>query len=189
MSKPGSFQELMNYATTWENDYRLVQQNRLKKAKTEVKRFQPNRTNPNLSFRPRVRTGGVLAIRRPFNPKNRIICNNCGIPGQMCKDCTKPRVVCFGCGQDGHIKPDCPNKPADGGFNKGGAKPRGNGGFPVRGGGNGKNNNGKRGRPFGKLNCTSLEEADNSETAVLGMLSLLTHYGKFCLILVPPHHF
>ena len=96
----------------------------------------------------------------------------------MRKDCTKPRVVCFGCGQDGHIKPNCPNKPAYGGFNKGGARPGGNGGFLARGGGNGKNNNGKRGRPFGKLNCTSLEEADNSETAVLGTPSLLTHYGK-----------
>ena len=34
MSKPGNFQELMNSAITWENDYKLVQQNRLKRAKT-----------------------------------------------------------------------------------------------------------------------------------------------------------
>ena len=161
MSKPGSFQELMNSAITWENDYKLVQQNRLKKAKTEVKRFQPNRTNPNLSFRPRVRTGGVPMSRKPVNPRNRIICSSCGIPGHISKDCRKPKIVCFGCGQDGHIKPNCPNKTADGGFNKDGARPGGSGGFPARGGNNSRNNNGKRRRPVGRLNCTSLEEADN----------------------------
>ena len=91
MSKPGNFQELMNSAITWENDYKLVQQNRLKKARTEVKRFQPTRTTPNLSFRPRVRTGGVPMVRKPFNPRSNIICHTCGAPGHMSKDCKKPR--------------------------------------------------------------------------------------------------
>jgi hypothetical protein len=31
---------------------------------------------------------------------------------------------------------------------------------------------------FGKLNCTSLEDANNSEMAVIGTLSILTHPGK-----------
>jgi hypothetical protein len=76
------------------------------------------------------------------------------------------------------MKPDCPNKPAGGWPTKGGGN-TGGGGRPSSGGGNGsKNNNGKRGRPFGKLNCTSLEEANNSETAVIGTLSILTHPGK-----------
>ena len=138
---------------------------------------QPNRTTPNLSFRPRVRTGGVLMARKPFNPRSNIICHTCGTPGHISKDCRKPKIVCFGCGQEGHVRPNCPNKTADGGFNKGGARPGGNGGFPARGGNNGRNKNDKRGRPVGRLNCTSLE-ADNSEAAVLGTLSLLTHYGK-----------
>ena len=64
------------------------------------------------------------------------------------------------------------------GFNKGGGRPGVGGGFIARGGSNGKNNNGKRGRSFGKLNCTSVEEGNNSDTAVLGMLSILTHHGK-----------
>jgi hypothetical protein len=76
------------------------------------------------------------------------------------------------------MKPDCPNKPVGGGPVKGGGN-TGGGGRPSSGGGNGgKNNIGKRGRTFGKLNCTSLEEANNLETAVIGMLSILTHPGK-----------
>jgi hypothetical protein len=76
------------------------------------------------------------------------------------------------------MKPDCPNKSARGRFAKGEGN-TGGVGRPSSGGGNGgKNNNGKRGRTFGKLNCTSLEEANNSETAVIGTLSILTHPGK-----------
>jgi hypothetical protein len=76
------------------------------------------------------------------------------------------------------MKPDCPNKPAGGRLIKGEGN-TGGGGTPSSGGGNGgKNNNEKRGRTFGKLNCTYLEEANNSEMAVIGMLSILTHPGK-----------
>ena len=52
MTKPKNFQELMNSAITWENDYKLVQLNRQKKARTEAKRVEPNRFRPNLSFKP-----------------------------------------------------------------------------------------------------------------------------------------
>jgi hypothetical protein len=38
LTKLSSFQELMDTTITWENDYRLVQLSRLKKAKTEAKR-------------------------------------------------------------------------------------------------------------------------------------------------------
>jgi hypothetical protein len=76
------------------------------------------------------------------------------------------------------MKPDCPNKPTGGRLIKGEGN-TGGGGTPSSGGGNGgKNNNEKRGRTFGKLNCTYLEEANNSEMAVIGMLSILTHPGK-----------
>jgi hypothetical protein len=40
------------------------------------------------------------------------------------------------------------------------------------------NNNGKRDLSFGKLNCTTMEEANNPETAVIGTLNNLTCPGK-----------
>ena len=43
MTKPSNFQELMNTAITWENDYKRVQLSRQKKAKTEAKKFQPKK--------------------------------------------------------------------------------------------------------------------------------------------------
>ena len=70
MTKPKNFQELMNSAITWENDYKLVHLNRQKKARTEIKRFEPNRSRPNLSFNPRVQPGGALANRGSFNPRS-----------------------------------------------------------------------------------------------------------------------
>ena len=76
------------------------------------------------------------------------------------------------------MKSECPNKQAEGWFNKRGARPGGGDGVPVKSRNHENNNNGKRRRSFEKLNCTSLEEADTSKTAVLGTLSLLNHYGK-----------
>jgi hypothetical protein len=76
------------------------------------------------------------------------------------------------------MRPDCPNKPAGGWPVKGGGKPGGGGDQQARGGNFGKNNNGKRGRPYGKLNCTTMEEICNSDKAVIGTLSILTHPGK-----------
>jgi hypothetical protein len=39
LTKPWNFQELMDTAITWENDYQLVQLSRQKKAKLEAKKF------------------------------------------------------------------------------------------------------------------------------------------------------
>jgi hypothetical protein len=90
----------------------------------------------------------------------------------------KPSIVCHACGKVGHIRPYCPNRPVGGWPVNSGGK-TGGGGRSASGGGNsGKNSNGKRGMSFGKLNCTSIEEANNSETAVIGMLNILTHLGK-----------
>jgi hypothetical protein len=123
LTKPRSFQKLMDTAITWENDYKLVQMSRLKRAKTEAKRVPPTRSTPTLSFKPRVRTGGAPPNRKVFTPKEKIICHKCGLPGHIQKDCNKPRIICYGCGKEGHIRPDCPNKPAGGRpDNRGGSK-------------------------------------------------------------------
>jgi hypothetical protein len=71
LTKPRNFQELMDTTITWENDYKLVHMSRLKRAKTEAKRVQPTRSTPNLSFKPRVRTGGAPPIVRYSHQKIR----------------------------------------------------------------------------------------------------------------------
>jgi hypothetical protein len=178
LTNPHNFQELMDTTITWENDYKLVQMSRLKRAKTEAKRVPPTQNTPNLSFKPKVRTGGVLTNWKTFTSKSQILCHNCGLPGHFKSECMKPRIICHACGKEGHIHPDCPNKPAGGWPDNCGGKSKG-GGRPTSGGGSSSNNgNGKRGRNFGRLNCISLEEASNSETAVIGTLSILTHPGK-----------
>ncbi|KAK1693180.1 hypothetical protein QYE76_009877 [Lolium multiflorum] len=68
--------------------------------------------------------------------------------GHFAKDCKKPRIICFGCRQEGHMLKDCPKRNNGGGQSGGGGSP----------GGNWKNK-----KPFGKLNCTSLEEVVNSD--------------------------
>jgi hypothetical protein len=63
------------------------------------------------------------------------------------------------------MKKQCPNKtawvkkPTGGGFN--------------RGGNSGGNSAGKRSRPYGKLNCTNLEEVNESEKTMIGTLQIL----------------
>jgi hypothetical protein len=75
------------------------------------------------------------------------------------------------------MKPDCPNKPPRGWPAAGGSRTAG-GGSSAGGRNFGGNNSGKRGRPFGKLNCTTLEEVGHSDQAVIGTLSILSHPGK-----------
>jgi hypothetical protein len=178
LTKPQNFQELMDTAITWENDYQLVQMSRQKKAKLEAKRFQPSQPTPNLSFKPRIKSEGSSTNWERSTPRDQIICHNCGLPGHMKRDCEKPRVVCHACGKDGHIRPDCPRKPPGGWPVKGIGRPRA-GGRPSSGGGNnGKNNNGKRDWSSERLNCTTLEEANNPEAAVIGTLNNLIYYSK-----------
>jgi hypothetical protein len=70
------------------------------------------------------------------------------------------------------MRPDCPNKPP-GGWPFLAGNRSGGGGRDAR-----RNNNGKRVKPFGKLNCTTLDEAGHSDQAVIGTLSILSHPGK-----------
>jgi hypothetical protein len=68
------------------------------------------------------------------------------------------------------MKNQCPNKAAWG--------RKATGGGSNCGGNSGGNGAGKRTRPFGKLNYTSLEEVHDSDKAVIGTLQLLSHPGK-----------
>ncbi|KAK1612285.1 hypothetical protein QYE76_035958 [Lolium multiflorum] len=77
------------------------------------------------------------------------------------KDCKKPKIICFGCRQEGHMLKDCPKRKNGGGQSGGGGNRGGNTG------GNWKNK-----KPFGKLNCTSLEEVVNSDQAVIDLFIL-----------------
>jgi hypothetical protein len=163
------FQKLVDAAIMFEDDYRQVQDERKKRAKLEPRKFQTNKPSMNLSFKPRFRPGGNTSNPSPLNPRNKIICHNCGQPGHVKSECMKPKIVCYGCNQEGHIKMNCPNKPP--------------GGWPAAGGRDfDGNNSGKRGRPFGKLNCTTLEEVGHSDQAVIGTLSILSHLGKVLFV-------
>ena len=73
------------------------------------------------------------------------------------------------------MKPNCPNKQT---FNPptGGNRPPASG-IASRGRNPG-NNSGQKGKPFGKLNCTSVAEVINSEDAVIGMINILTFPAK-----------
>jgi hypothetical protein len=68
------------------------------------------------------------------------------------------------------MKNQCPNKAAWG--------RKSSGGGTNRGGNPGGNGSGKRSRPYGKLNCTNLEEVNDSDKAVIGTLQILSHPDK-----------
>jgi hypothetical protein len=70
------------------------------------------------------------------------------------------------------MRPDCRNKPP-GGWPFPAGNRSGEGGSDA-----GRNNNRKRVKPFGKLNCTTLEEVGQSDQAVIGTLRILSHPGK-----------
>ena len=74
------------------------------------------------------------------------------------------------------------------GRGNGGGINRNGGGFKPRGGGFGQTSADKaKGKPYGKLNCTSLEEVNNDDNVVIGTLKILSHPGKVCLILELQH--
>jgi hypothetical protein len=170
MLKAADFQELVDAAITMEDDFKQVQEERRKKAKLEPRRYPVNKPTADLSFKPRPPSWGMLPREGGGNPQNLIICRSCGAKGHYSSECQKPKVICYGCNQEGHMKNQCPNKAARG------KKPNG-GGF-NRAGNPGGNGSGKRSRPFGKLNCTNLEEVDGSDKTVIGTLQILSHPGK-----------
>ena len=83
LTKPQEFQELVDVAITLEDDYKLVQEDRRKKARTEPKHFPDRKPTPNLSFKPKPRPGNFNPNqnRGNLNPKSNITCHNCGIKG------------------------------------------------------------------------------------------------------------
>jgi hypothetical protein len=171
MLKAVDFQELVDAAITMEDDFNQVQEERRKKAKIEPRRYSISKPTPDLTFKPRPPSRGVPPRGGGGgNPRVALTCNGCGATGHLVRDCPRPKVICFGCNQEGHMKRQCPNRAAWG------KKPTG-GGF-NRGGNSGGNGAGKRSRPYGKLNCTNLEEVIESEKTVIGTLQILSHPGK-----------
>ncbi|KAK1695614.1 hypothetical protein QYE76_012311 [Lolium multiflorum] len=159
MMRATEFQELVDAAITLEDDFKQLQEEKRKKAKFEPKRFVSNKPNTSLSFKPRYNNNNnnnnsnYYGSRKnqAFQTANKIVCRSCGGTGHFSKDCKKPRIICFGCREEGHMLRDCPKNKNKGGQSGGGAS---------RGGNNG--GNWKNKKPFGKLNCTSLEEVVNS---------------------------
>jgi hypothetical protein len=72
------FQKLVDAAIMFEDDYRQVQEEMKKRAKLEPRKFQTNKPSTNLSFKPIFKPGGNTSNRKPLNPRNKIICENCG---------------------------------------------------------------------------------------------------------------
>ena len=168
MLRATEFQELVDAAITMEDDFKQVQEERRKRAKFEPKKFINTKPNTNLSFKPRFTPGGNRPQQGSGNNFSNIICKNCGFCGHTTADCRKPKIVCFGCRKEGHMKRDCPNQGPRGG--------RSGGGAPNKSGNSSGGWKGKQ--PYGKLNCTSLEEVIMSDKAVIGTLQILTHPGK-----------
>jgi hypothetical protein len=166
MLRATEFQELVDAAITLEDDFKQVQEEKRKKAKFEPKKFVSNKPNTSLAFKPRYNPNNNRR-NSGFQSMAQVICRNCGFKGHVSKDCRKPKVICFGCRQEGHMLKYCPNR------NNSGGKSGGGGNWNGNSGGNWKNK-----KPFGKLNCTSLEEVINSDKAVIGTLQILTHPGK-----------
>ncbi|KAK1629357.1 hypothetical protein QYE76_003672 [Lolium multiflorum] len=163
------FSKLSRYAVDEVNtDDKKKKRRKRKKAKFEPKRFYSNKPNTSLSFKPRYNNNNnnnyyyyyyyYYGSRKnqAFQTANQIVCRSCGLTGHFAKDCKKPRIICFGCRQEGHMLKDCPKRNNGGGQSGGGGNRGGNTG------GNWKNK-----KPFGKLNCTSLEEVVNSDQAVI----------------------
>ncbi|KAK1685872.1 hypothetical protein QYE76_046720 [Lolium multiflorum] len=156
------FQELVDAAITLANDFKQLQDEKRKKAKFEPKRFVSNKPNTSLSFKPRYNNNNNYYYyynsrkNQAFQTANQIVCRSCGGKGHFSKDCKKPRIICFGCREEGHMLRDCPKNKSGGGGSRGGN---------TRG-------NWKNKKPFGKLNCTSLEEVVNSDQAVIDLFIL-----------------
>jgi hypothetical protein len=168
MLKAVDFQELVDAAITMEDDFKQVLEDRRKKARIEPRTYSDAKSTPNLKFKPKFRSGGNVTPRGNTSVTDGIVCRGCGVRGHLEKDYRQPKIICFGCKKEGHMIRNCPDRARTGG--------RGTGGGPHRGGGFG---GGRNKRPtYGKLNCTNLEEVNQSDKTVIGTLQILSHPGK-----------
>jgi hypothetical protein len=171
MLKAADFQEIVDEAITMEDDFKQVQEECPKKAKLEPRRYPVNKPTADLSFKPRPPSRGMLPQGGGGgNPRGGITYNLCGAREHLVKNCQRPKIIYYGCNQEGHMKNQCPNRAAWG-------KKATGGGF-NRGGNLGGNGAGKRSQPYGKLNCTNLEEVNDLEKTVIGTLQILSRPGK-----------
>ena len=53
LARTAEFQELVDAAITFEDDYKQVQEDSRTRARLEAKPAQPRRSTPNLAFKPR----------------------------------------------------------------------------------------------------------------------------------------
>jgi hypothetical protein len=168
MLKAADFQELVDAAITMEDDFKQVLEDRRKKARIEPRRYPDAKSTPNLKFKPKYRFRGNVTPRGTTSKNNDIVCCGCGAVGHIERDCRQPKIICFGCKKGGHMIKDYPER--------GRTRGRGTGGGSHRGGGFG---GGKSKRPtYGNLNCTNLEEVNQSDKTVIGTLQILSHFGK-----------
>jgi hypothetical protein len=78
MLKAADFQELVDAAITMEDDFKQVQEERRKKAKLEPRKYPSNKPTPDLSFKPRPQSRGMLPRGGGGNPRGGITCHLCG---------------------------------------------------------------------------------------------------------------
>jgi hypothetical protein len=170
MLKASYFQELVDASITMEDDFKQVIEDGRKKAKIEPRRYSDTKPIPNLKFKSKFGSGGNVTPRGNSSGAGGIVFRSCGIRGHLEKDYWKPKIICFGCKKEGHMIRNCPDKARTGG--------RGTGCGSHRGGGFGGGSNKRPSQSYGKLNCTNLEEVNQSDKTMIGTLQILSHPGK-----------
>ena len=70
LARPREFQELVNIAITFEDDYKNVQDERKKKARMEPQKLPYRKPTSNLNFKPRPRNDSPNPNRGRPNPKS-----------------------------------------------------------------------------------------------------------------------